>query len=256
MYSTRVAFVAGLLTAGTLQAQHIRGTVVDSVNGRALPDVRVSLLDSTASIVAAVRTDKKGVFRLNAPGDGVYAVDARGEALHPLTSGWITATTVDTFEVTLRVTKRVTVLSEVVVMAQRDSILNTVAILGMKPGTIGGRVVTPVEIDQVRGSAANYMDVLQSVAVTGFSIWRWRDRSGGEHQCYAIGRNRGLGVKPCVLVFVDNIRVDPETAIDIARPELIEWAIVLRPQEAGVQFGSDASNGVLLIGTTFRQRPR
>lgn len=255
MYYARIALVAGALMAGPLQAQHIRGTVVDSANGRALRDIRVSLLDSTASIVAAVRTDKKGGFKLDAPGDGVYAVDARGLALRPLTSGWISATVADTFEVTLRVTTRATVLSEVVVTAQRDSILNTVTILGMKPGTIGGRVVTPVEIEQVRGSAANYLDVLQSVSVTGFSVVRWRDRTG-EHQCYAIGRNRGTGMKPCALVFVDNIRVDPETAIDIARPELMAWAIVLRPQEAGVQFGIDAVNGVLLIGTKFRGRPR
>lgn len=248
-----IALLAGLAVSTPGAAQHIRGTVVDSITGRPVRDARVSLLDSTASIIGVVRTDRKGVFKLNAPEAGTYAVDARGLGLQPLTSGWIVASAVDTFEVTLRVTARVNVLSEVTVTAQRDSILNTVSILGLKPGTIGGRVITPAEIEQVRGSAANYMDVLQSVSVTGFKVIRWRNRSV-EHQCYGTTRAQGTGLPPCALVYIDNLRVDPETAVDLARPELIDWAIVLRPQEA-TMFGAGSIYGVLLIGTKMA-RPR
>ncbi|MBK8056414.1 MAG: hypothetical protein IPK33_00660 [Gemmatimonadetes bacterium] len=73
---------------------------------------------------------------------------------------------------TLRVVRIPVVLSPVVVQAQRDSIGES-SFLGGKVKTMASRIITPQEIDAVRGGARDYIELVQSLIpwVTSCAAW-------------------------------------------------------------------------------------
>lgn len=223
-------------------AQVIRGTAVDSVSHHPLPDLLVTLVDSAANFLGAARTSDRGRFVFNGRGSGFYALDLRAIGFKRLTSPWIPLAASDTVEVTLRVVRIPVTLSPVVVKAQRDSIGES-SFLGMKVKTMASRIISPQEIDLVRGGARDYIELVQSVIPAGYTVRNLDVRINT--RCIASTRNGR-----CVMIFVDGARMlDAQQAIDVAPPERVHHVVFVRPSEAGVLFGTQSDAGVLLIFT-------
>lgn len=234
--------LAQLAVAPVAAAQVIRGIAVDSVSRNPLPDLLVTLVDSAANFLGAARTSDRGRFVFIGRGSGFYALDLRAIGFKRLTSPWIPLAATDTVEVTLRVVRLPVVLSPIVVKAQRDSIGER-SFLGMKLKTMASKIISPQEIDLVRGGARDYIELVQSVMPAGYTVRNLDVRINT--RCIASTRNGR-----CVMVFVDGARMlDAQQAIDIAPPERVHHVVFVRPSEAGVLFGTQSDAGVLLIFT-------
>jgi hypothetical protein len=230
------------------EAQIVRGVILDSLEKDPIQDAWVSLLDSTGHLISAVRSARNGRFRLDARGNRYFAVHTRSAGFQALVSGWIEGALTDVFDVTVRLPRLPGQLPEIVVTAERDSLREFATILGMKVGTFGGRLITPSQVAYAVGGARDYLDVLQSQAIVGFSL-KCLDRSCVE-RCYA--SNRG----GCVKLYIDDVPVRLENAADLIPPWMIDYALVLRSGEAGVFAGGDSQAGALLIYTKGRLRLR
>ncbi|HEX8693960.1 MAG TPA: carboxypeptidase-like regulatory domain-containing protein [Longimicrobium sp.] len=69
--------LAAVLAAAPLGAQPLRGQLVGD-DGRPLAHIPVVLLDTAGTVVDSTATSARGVFRLQAPGNGRYEIQARG----------------------------------------------------------------------------------------------------------------------------------------------------------------------------------
>ncbi len=116
---------------------------------------------------------------------------------------------------------------------------------------MGGTVITPAMVEEVRGHSRDLMDLLQNQNLSGLVI---RRQAGNT----CIGFNTGQvrithrgGCVPAVL-FIDNVRAaDPRMAIDIPA-EVVDRIILYRPIEAGNLFGLGSGNGVVMVFTKRR----
>jgi hypothetical protein len=80
-----VALAALATTAATLNAQSVRGTVVDP-GGNAIPGVVVQLLDSANAIRARALTDEAGAFLVIAPSAATYRIQTLRIGFRPVFS--------------------------------------------------------------------------------------------------------------------------------------------------------------------------
>jgi hypothetical protein len=77
--------------AAALNAQSVRGVVVDAATQQTVTDARIALLDSAGrDLPPGVRSDVNGGFSLQAPNPGVYRVRAMRIGFQPLSSGLLT----------------------------------------------------------------------------------------------------------------------------------------------------------------------
>lgn len=239
---TALAVVLGAFFQAA-HAQVVRGTVLDSASGIPLSNVMITLIDTTGSVISAQRTTREGRFKFTPTTDAITAVYSRGIGWQPSSSGWLTAWQGDTLEITLRLQPIATQLSEVVIRAERDSMRRYGSVFGLRIASLGGKYVTPSEVAQAAMSAPSYIDIVGKQAFAGYYV-ACQDRNCST-RCVASLRDRGA----CLMVVVDNMRMEPEQAIDAAPPELIDYIVVLKSSEAGVLFGTGSSAGVLAIFT-------
>jgi hypothetical protein len=82
------AVMIGLTAASaTLDAQSVRGSVIDDVTRLPVSDVLVTLVGNTgADVGRGVRTDTSGAFTVHAPRQGTYRIRAMKIGYRPLTS--------------------------------------------------------------------------------------------------------------------------------------------------------------------------
>lgn len=238
--------LAGIVSLGIAtqpaRAQVVRGVALDSVTRDPVSDAMVVLLDSAAEPVTMVRTNARGRFTFKPGGSGYYALDVRSIGFKPHTSQWIALAERDTVEVTVRIVRTAQLLSPVVVSAEREAIGER-TYFGMKLKTMSARIITPSEVAAVRGSARDYIEVVQSSMPAGFTVRMLDVRLN--QRCIANVRNG-----KCVTVFVDGVRIlNAEQALDVASPERIDHVLVLRAIEAGTLLGGDADAGAVLIFT-------
>jgi hypothetical protein len=236
----------------TLRAQALVVVVTDSARGTALEGAMVSLLDKDADLLAAQRSSPRGraVFRV-ITGAGHYAVQVIRFGYQPLVTNWIPVADTDTLEVTIRM-RALTALPEVMVTAARDSIAPLLP-PGINPKAMAGRIVVPAEVDRHAMGARDYVDILESVGIAGVTtriIQGTRFRA--EYRC--LGSLRGG--QGCVDVLVNNVRMPPDQAVDLATPENLSFAVWLRPEDAGVLYGTGTIDGVLLLYTKDWVRAR
>lgn len=237
-----VALIVGapMLAGRTLDAQAIHGVALDSVSGEPLAGAVVSLLDSTADVVSAVRTSNRGRFELRLHGAGYYALDVRAIGFQPHTSTWISLGSGESVDVTVRVVRSAPLLSRVTVEAEREDIGER-SFMGMKLKTMSARVITPSEINAALGGARDYVEIMQSSLPAGFAV-KYLDARLNK-RCVVNTRNG-----KCAAVFVDGVRMsDAEQAMDAALPAQIDHVVIVRAIEAGTLFGGDADAGAILI---------
>jgi hypothetical protein len=179
---TRLSAVIVIATIATsfatsAKAQVIRGLAVDSVSREPISGALVSFVDSTANLLGIVRTSDQGRFTLKAKESGYYALELRSIGFKRLVSPWIPLASTDTVEVTLRVVRNAVTLSSVVVKAERDAIRDR-PFMGLSFKAMSAQIITPSEIDAVRGSirGAWHSCARGDVASSTWTACEWRTR--------------------------------------------------------------------------------
>lgn len=260
-----VSIVLALLvmTAARLDAQQIRGRVVDDRSRQPVRNASVVLADTAGTVLTAATTGTDGFFELRAPGPGKYAIAIQqpgfagnrrevvvrdADLLVPAFVLVAQAIPLDSIDVQTR--------------ARRDAVAPPVGfqrsshiVAGERLATLeahGARMLTAVkEISSIRtrewnAEGRNYFCV-QSVrtAASGLQI-------GGRSS--ALGRNANPDC-PWVAIVIDGILIggDPMQnfrQLYVSNFESIEY---LPPAEAGRQYGMEAaSSGALVLWTRGR----
>jgi hypothetical protein len=198
------------------------------------------VLDSNAGVLASVRTDARGEFRVRLARFGEVAIFARRLGFTPQRSPFRTLGATDSLSLDLTLSGAPLRLSAVLIQSQRDSIRQT-RVFGMDMRTIGGTIITPAQVDQAVMGARNILEVFSRQAVVGFSV----DEDRG-----CIIHERGGLVRECLPAVVDGMLVPDGRALrDMVAPETIDYMMVLRGHEVGVLFGSIGEQGVLVVIT-------
>lgn len=236
--------MATLVPCRSARAQQLVVVVTDSSSGLTLRDALVSLIDQNADLLHMQRTPETGRVSIRvSSGAGHYAVRVERPGFQGLVSNWIPVADTDTLEVTIRL-RRLTELPEVVIAAQLDSVTPLLP-PGINPKAIAGKLIMPADVARRALGARDFVDIIESLGIAGLTTKIIRaTRFTPEHRCVASVRSGG-----CVLVFVNNMRTTTEAALGHASPENVDFAIWLRAVEAGMLYGTDAADGVLLIYT-------
>ncbi len=116
--------------------------------------------------------------------------------------------------------------------------------------TLGGRLISRSDVDQVRTRVRDAADILDSQNISG--LFLRRTATG-----VCVGFRRGqvrISFTDCVPaeVYIDNARAaDPTVALGMS-PEAVDRIVAVPPVEAGVLFGAGSSSGVIMVFTRSR----
>ncbi|MCC6930125.1 MAG: carboxypeptidase regulatory-like domain-containing protein [Gemmatimonadaceae bacterium] len=249
------AFLSALLLAATpLHAQFIKGTVRDSETRAPVRSGFVVLLDSTAGVVIGTAVDSRGRYTIAVPEGGVYAVATSGTGYVTNISTWIAMVATDSFEVDVKLARAVNTLAPMVIEAQRDSLRN-IGIPGLMSRIVAGTIVTPAEVAIAAQTAVSPYDVLQTLNIATLELKTMyldgerqgeRHIHGGMYRCIAYRRTGG-----CVTVVVNGQRYSSRSDLveldGLFGATDISYMVFLRPSEAGLLYGEETTNGVLVI---------
>ena len=223
-----------LLVAGTALAQSrtVIGKVTASDDGSGIPGVSIMVLGTTVG----TNTNGEGNFSLNLP------ANARSLEFRAIgySSQIVQITNTNVYNITLSVDE--TELDEVVVTA--GGILVKKRELGAASTSI-----KPVQITQ--GKANNFAASL-SGKVPGLQV---NAVNGGVNPSYrlVLRGNRSITGDNQALLVLDNLIV-PSSLLGNLNPEDIEDIQVLNGSSAAAAYGSDASNGAIVITTKKGKR--
>jgi hypothetical protein len=248
---------AGITLTVQVGAQQVRGRVFDDSTRSALPNASLEVLAPGGRVIARSTSDSLGGFTLALKSDGTFDVRVRrlGYAPRLFTRLDLTRERDTVLEVGL--TPIVATLSPLVVSATRQ--LFTL----VNPADLGRRLIDPQRIAELLPRARTVEDFVMLQAIPGFSIYD----EPPNIRCVRLARGKpatnrtALGEVSssfprlshsladqlgCLMMFVDNVRVEDLLNID---PGAVELVVVLLPHEAGVLYGTGASRGVLLVYT-------
>ena len=243
-----------VLAAAPLHAQFVKGIVRDSETRAPVRSAFVVLLDSTAGVVIGTAVDSRGRYTIAVPESGVYAVATSGTGYVTNISSWIAMAASDSFEVNVKLQRAVNTLAPMVIEAQRDSLRN-VGIPGVMSKIVAGTIITPAEVAVAAQTAASPYDVLQTLNVATLEIKTMyldggrpneRQIHGGMYRCIAYRRTGG-----CVTIVVNGQRYSSMSDLveldGLLGATDISYMVFLRPSEAGLIYGEETTNGVLVI---------
>lgn len=215
-------------------AQVIFGTVTDSLSGKPLGLVSLSLQDSLGGEVKDTRTDEQGRFRfevepMTAIRFVVRKVGARPSAspIYTLPEG------ADSVQVDLEAPIIGVTIATITVVGEPRETFNARQLSNAKAS--GWRVVEPWRIARARQSASNLSDLLRGARVMGVRV----PTAPGE--CFKNVRNRR-----CLNIVVDGLLLDPYAFIE---PNDVYFAAYIPANSALVLYGGRAREGVLFIAT-------
>lgn len=236
----------GLLTAPRLAAQTVVGRITAEAGGLPLSGASVSLRHANGEQVARTETDQAGLFSVRAAQAGEYVVTAdflgytRLES--PLMQLGEDATVSVDFELP---TDPIEVEGLRVEVERQREVHRRVAQYGVDSRLLGPRLVSRSEIAK-RETASNFGQVLQWQNLASVSV-KWTELPPAV--CVRLGR----GQPGCALMVLDGQVIDAEYAATVP-PQSLEAIVVLRPVEATLSFGTDATNGAILLFTTAAVR--
>lgn len=242
--------------AWPVAAQVIRGTVRHAETEAPLADAFVTLLDTAGVLVQGLRTDARGRYAFRVSDPGVYAISAARTGHLVRVSGWVGIAAADSLEVNFRLPLDRRVLPQVTITAQRDALMEH-SVDGISLRTLAGTLVTQMEVERAAESTMRFTEVVQNLRIPSLLLRQFRVNVGdprvdGERSCLAYGRG-APNRPPCVTVVLDGVRLATLEALvaldNLVSAERVKGMVFLRPAEAGTLFGSDGSNGVLVIVT-------
>lgn len=250
------ASTAFLLTA-PVRAQSVSGSVREAVSRAAVAKVEVSLLDSTGRAIAFARTSDSGEYRIKAPGVGSYRLTARRIGFKSALSPWFILEEENgalSFDFSLAAAPQS--LAPITTEAEGDPV-ELRSRFGLDRKNINAFVVPPEKVREWSATAHGIGDIIRRIGIPGGLTVREEEtgENYGEPCIQLVGRDRH-----CMLIVVDDIVTPHVRDLDLST---IEDIIVMRPNEAGLWYGSLSSGdkgvqnpnqrttagGVLLIRT-------
>ncbi len=226
---------AGLLLQ-PLDGTRIQGYLHDAESGAPIPDAAVWLRGTTFRGVS----DGSGAFRFEDVPPGTYML-----VMDHLAYG----TKMDTLEVPsgqrisvdMRVDQRPIEIAPLTVSVESNP-----AVLRRARG---GIQITRKDVEKVRQTARDAVDVLQALHIPGVVIKRRTD--GSLCVGYAPGQVRMMFRSGCVpmMIFLNDARASNNDLVLQLPPDAIDRMVIYKPVEAGNLFGLGAGNGVLVIYT-------
>lgn len=209
------------------QDRIVTGRVTSGEDGSAMPGVNIAIKGTTRGVVS----DADGRYRISVPSGTVrLAYSFIGFVTQEIVTG-----TQTTLNVTL--TPDATSLNEVVVTA--GGITAQRRELGNQSTTIKSQEITQGKSSNIAAGLSGKVPGLLISAV-----------SGGLNPNYrlVLRGNRSLTGNNQALIIIDNI-ISPSSLLGNLNPEDIEDIQVLNGAGAAALYGSDASNGALIVTT-------
>ncbi|MBV6522222.1 MAG: hypothetical protein MNPFHGCM_02368 [Gemmatimonadaceae bacterium] len=220
--------IALALVASRLEGQTIAGKARETVTSLLLTQVEIALLDSASRTIANTRTGDSGTFALRAPAWGRYRLVARRLGFKSAISPWLVldeSTGTLTYDLLLDAAPHA--LTGVITEGRGDP-AGVSSRFGLDPGNINAFVVPPDSVRLWSASAHAISDLLRRIGIAGGLTVREED--SGEPCIQLAGRDRH-----CMLIVVDDIVTAHIRDLDIGT---VEDIVVMRPNEAGLWFGS------------------
>jgi len=219
----------------------VSGRVTDAESREAVGDAEVTLLGTSHRRV----TDDDGRFRFEEVPPGTYTVEVKHLAYGSRTD-------------TVQVGTGLAVNLEIPVSMQPVALDPIHVSVEAQPlGSefiMGGEVIEPAEVDQVRHRSRDAFDIIRSQHVNGLLT-----RRQGNDLCvgFTPGQTRMYRneCQPAV-VFIDNVRATAPTVAMNLPAESIDRVVLYRPVEAGNLFGMGSGSGVIMIFTRSANIPR
>jgi hypothetical protein len=229
--------LVALLVAAPLSGQTVSGRVRDA-SRQALPRVELSLIDSAGRALASARSNDSGDYRIRIPGAGRYRLTARRLGFVGGLSPWLVSESGDeslSFDFTLAAAPQS--IAGVTTEAAKDPV-SIRSRFGIDPKNINAFVVSPEQVEEYRATAHGIGDMIRRVGIPGGLTIREDDL--GEPCIQLVGRDRH-----CMLIVVDDIITNHVRDLDL---NTVQDIIVMRPNEAGLWFGSLARSDVAVAG--------
>jgi outer membrane cobalamin receptor len=139
------------------------------------------------------------------------------------------------------------------------SIALTVAALSQALGACGPTALHPATAPRHEARLITREDIERSGAVDAFDALKRAgsylsigERKRGDPRVTERGRSSFL-LSPQILLIVDGIMMGNLGVLHNIRAENVDWMRVMTGAEATPQYGTDASNGVLLVATRIPQ---
>lgn len=225
-------------TMGSVRPGRITGHLIDAQTGHAIPDAEVLLVDTEFRTV----TDGNGQFELHEIPPGPYALKANHIAYENRAEGISIEPGAD-----LRI--RMDLATEPIPLDPIEVIVRSEG--EIRAEMVGGRLISPAEVEEVRARSTDMGDLLTHENVPGLFVVR-----DGTRVC--VGFRRGqvtMGMRgECVpaQVYINDVPTsDPSIALNLAA-EVVDRIIVVPPVEAGVMFKVGSSTGVIMVYTRTR----
>jgi hypothetical protein len=123
--------------------------------------------------------------------------------------------------------------------------------LGLRREALGRRFLGPAEMEELRNSSMDALDLVRVAGLPGIRVERLRPSN---ELCIHSRRNMQAGFSSggaepiCASVFIDGVPADVERLAAVPGESLAGLAY-LRPGEAGARFGSGTAGGVLVVWT-------
>lgn len=131
----------------------------------------------------------------------------------------------------------------------------TVAVVGQALGACGPTVLHPEKPARHDARLITREDIERTGAVDAFdalkragSYLSVSERKPGDVRMTERGRSSFL-LSPQILLIVDGVMMQNLNALHSIRADNVEWMRVMTGTEATPEYGTDASNGVLLVAT-------
>ncbi|MDB4893486.1 MAG: TonB-dependent outer membrane protein SusC/RagA [Gemmatimonadetes bacterium] len=244
-----VAFLVG--RAAYAQTGRITGQVSDTVGGRPLAGVAVTVVGEGDRALAAVRTDAAGRYTLGAVAAGSVQVRARMFGYGPKDRA-ITVTAGQTVTADFLLSQRSIQLDQVVVTGTGGSVERRA--VGNVIETINASDVlktsAPRSVEQLIGARTPGVVVLPATGQVG---------TGAQIRVRSVG---SLSLSTDPIVYIDGVRMDASAArgpgqrggagasrLNDINPEDIETIEIIKGPAAATLYGTEASNGVVQIIT-------
>ncbi|HTH57274.1 MAG TPA: SusC/RagA family TonB-linked outer membrane protein [Cyclobacteriaceae bacterium] len=224
-----MCFAFGIALSVWAQDRVVTGRVTSAEDGTALPGVNVVIKGTTNGTV----TDTEGKYSLSVPASAnvTIAFSFIGLKTVEIAAG-------DKSVVDVQLGVDITQLSEVVVTGlniQRES-----KNLGYSVATVKNEVINQAKVTNLAAALSGKVSGLQ-INQTSNSV------SGGDVRIVLRGNRSFLGNNQA-LVVLDGVQVD-NTYLNSINPNDVENVTVLKGANAAALYGSQASNGVLVITT-------
>jgi len=215
-----------LMSMGLARAQtvSVSGTVTDASNGDALPGVNVSLKGTTVGAI----TDLSGAYTIQVSGENAELIFSY--------VGYATQNILVNGQTTINAS-----------LAVEDNTLNEIVVIGYgtaKKGDITSSVSSVKQSDFTKGSVQDVGQLIQG-KVAGLTIYSVSGDPTANTQIKLRGNSTLFGTSTNPLILIDNVPGD----FNSVAPEDIESVDILKDGSAAAIYGTQGTNGVILITT-------